>query len=109
MRNKTFLRGNAVADVRMLGESGNVGILRIAVDTGTKENKGSIFLNVKLFERSLRDVSYYNIGKGDTVFVEGRLSDDSYEAKDGTKIKSFEVIADSVVKVARPEKAGPSF
>lgn len=109
MRNKTFLKGNAVADVKMLGETGSVGVLRIAVDTGTKSNKKTMFINIKLFEKTLKDIDYYSIGKGDSVLVEGKLAEESFEAKDGTKIKSFEVIADSVTKIARPEQIGPSF
>lgn len=99
------LEGNVCQDVKKMSEK--LSIIRVADNSKEKDKEVTIYIDVKIFERTMKDVEYYEVKKGDRVIIEGRLVEDEFE-KDGIVTKKFAVIADSVKKLWR-KKVDSSF
>ena len=106
--NKVLLLGNLTRDpeLRYIPSGQAVTTFTIAVNrsyaasTGEKKEEVS-FLRIVVWGKSAENCNEY-LKKGSSVFVEGRLQSRSWEAQDGTKRSTVEVVAQSVQFLGRP-------
>jgi len=100
--NKVLLIGNLTRDpeLRYVPSGTAVGTFTVAVNrvytsqAGEKKEEAS-FIRVVVWGRRAEVCGEY-LAKGSPVFVEGRLQSRSWEAQDGQKRSTIEVIADNV-------------
>lgn len=105
--NRVFLIGNLTRDpeLRYLPSGQAVTSFTIAcnraytANTGEKKEEVS-FIRVVVWARRAEVCNEY-LKKGSPVFVEGRLQSRSWEAQDGTKRSSIEVVANNVQFLSR--------
>lgn len=100
MINRVVLVGRLTRDPELRNtNSGNaVCSFTVAVDNRTKNPDGTrsaSFINCVVFSQAADNVSKFT-RKGSLVGVEGRLSQRTFDRKDGTKGSTIEVICDSV-------------
>lgn len=105
--NRVFLIGNLTRDpeLRYLPSGQAVATFTIAVNrtytSGTGEKKeDTSFIRVVVWARRAEVCNEY-LRKGSPVFVEGRLQSRSWEAPDGAKRSSIEVVANNVQFLGR--------
>ncbi len=112
--NKILLIGNLTRDpeLRYIPSGQAVTTFTIAVNrtynsqSGEKKEEVS-FIRIVVWARRAEVCNEY-LKKGSPVFVEGRLQSRSWEAQDGTKRSTLEVIAQNVQFLSRGSKAeGP--
>lgn len=113
--NRVFLIGNLTRDpeLRYLPSGQAVTTFTLAVNrvytAGTGERKeDTSFIRVVVWARRAEVCNEF-LRKGSPVFVEGRLQSRTWEAQDGTKRSSIEVVANNVQFLGRPsrDKAEP--
>ncbi len=100
MINRVVLVGRLTRDpeLRKTNSGSSVTSFTVAVDNWGKDangNKTASFIPCTVFNQSAENVSKY-ARKGMLVGVEGRLSQRTYERKDGSKGSAIEIICDSV-------------
>jgi len=105
--NKVLLIGNLTRDpeLRYLPSGQAVATFTVAVNRVYKDNAGErkeevSFIRVVTWARRAEVCNEY-LKKGSPAFVEGRLQSRSWEAKDGTKRNTIEVIAQNVQFLGR--------
>ena len=93
--NKSFLIGRLTRDpeLRTTASGHFVTTFSLAVDRGYKNEVD--FIDIVCWQK-LAEIVADNLTKGRLVAVEGRLQIRSYEAKDGSKRRVAEVVADQV-------------
>ncbi|PIQ87371.1 MAG: single-stranded DNA-binding protein [Candidatus Omnitrophica bacterium CG11_big_fil_rev_8_21_14_0_20_45_26] len=112
--NKVLLLGNLTRDpeLRYIPSGQAVTTFSIAINrsytsqTGERKEEVS-FIRVVVWGRIAETCNEY-LKKGSQVFVEGRLQSRSWEAQDGTKRNTIEVVAQSVQFLSRGGKAQSS-
>ncbi len=67
----------------------------VASTTGKDDKKKTSWFNVVCFGKTAENVAA-TISKGDSVIVVGRMEQDEYTKKDGSKGKSTRLVADEV-------------
>ena len=108
--NSIVLVGNVVKEPKIFDtEKGNFGVVRIAVNSRRGDREDTLYIDVKLFGNTFNDLSYYEIGKGDRVQVDGRLVLEEFTNKEGTDVKLPAIVANSVVKFYKKAKEAASF
>ena len=112
--NRVFLIGNLTRDpeLRYLPSGQAVTTFTVAVNrvytAGTGERKEDVsFIRVVVWARRAEVCNEY-LRKGSPVFIEGRLQSRSWEAQDGTKRSSIEVVANNVQFLSRGTRAESS-
>lgn len=98
MNNNIIIHGRVGQEPELkFSNGGSMPILKFSVvDTyGKDDKKKSTWHNIVVFGKLAENVTN-TISKGTTVIVVGRLEQDEYTKKDGTKGKSVNVIADEV-------------
>lgn len=109
MLNKVILTGRLVADPEVVNTSSATAVVkvRIAVDRKGRE-KETDFFDCTAFGKTADFVSAY-FTKGRMVGLIGQLRVRSYDAKDGSKRKVWEIIIDDIHHLdSRPsENASP--
>lgn len=112
--NRVFILGNLTRDpeLRYIPSGQAVTTFTVAVNrsyvaaSGEKKEEVS-FIRVVVWGRHAEICNEY-LRKGSSVFVEGRLQSRSWDAPDGTKRSTIEVVSQSVQFVGRPVKqSGP--
>lgn len=105
--NRVFLIGNLTRDpeLRYLPSGQAVTTFTLAANrvytAGTGERKeDTSFIRIVVWARRAEVCNEY-LRKGSPVFVEGRLQSRSWEAQDGTKRSSIEVVANNVQFLSR--------
>ena len=105
--NRVFLIGNLTRDpeLRYIPSGQAVTTFTLAVNraytAGTGERKEETsFIRVVVWARRAEVCNEY-LRKGSPVFVEGRLQSRTWEAQDGTKRSSIEVVANNVQFLSR--------
>lgn len=100
--NKVFLLGNLTRDpeLKHTGTGTSVCNFSIATNRSYKGSDGDFkketsFFNIVVWGKTGENCAKY-LTKGKSVLVEGRLSNRSYEASDGTKKYITEIVADNV-------------
>ena len=100
--NKVFLIGNLTRDpeLRYIPSGSAVATFTVAVNrvyktqTGEKKEQAS-FIRIVVWGRRAEVCGEY-LSKGSPVFVEGRLQSREWEAQDGQKRSTIEVVADNI-------------
>lgn len=100
MLNRIIIIGRLVRDPELRHTPSGKAVTKftLAVDRDRPNAQGernADFIDVVAWDKQAENVVQY-LGKGRLVAVEGRLQVRSYEARDGTKRKAAEVIANSV-------------
>ena len=100
MTNQMFLLGRLVdkPEVKELESGKKVTNLTLAVQRSYKNQDGEYetdFVDCALWNHVAEAISEY-CKKGDLVAVRGRLETNTYEREDGTKAKSYQVVADKI-------------
>ena len=98
--NVTMLIGRLVKDAELKYTAGSgiaVSKITLAVDNYNSKTgeKGADFIPVVLYNKNAENVAQYT-QKGSQIAIEGRIKTGSYDAKDGTKRYTTEVIASKV-------------
>ena len=112
MINRVVLVGRLTRDpeLRNTTSGGAVCSFTLAVDNRGKAADGSktaSYIPCVVFSQQAENVAQF-VRKGSLVGVEGRLSQRSYDRKDGTKATVIEVLCDSVQFLERKEDGAPS-
>ena len=110
--NKVFLIGNLTRDpeLRYVPSGSAVATFTIAVNrvyktqTGEKKEQAS-FIRIVVWGRRAEVCGEY-LSKGSPLFVEGRLQSRDWEAQDGQKRNTVEVVADNIQFLRIGEKQG---
>ena len=93
-------------ELRMLGANGTPKCdLWVAVDRWNAGEKHTEWFNVTAWRR-LAEIVAEHVDKGSKVSITGHLRSDVYEAKDGSKRRSLQIVADEVRFLSRPRAAG---
>lgn len=77
--------------------------MSVACDDGYGDNKKTNYIPVTAFGKTAEFCANY-LGKGRLVAVQGRIQTGTYERQDGTKVNTFEVIAESVKGLDRAKE-----
>ena len=95
--NIAVLVGRLVADpsVKVAQSGTKVCTFRIACDDGWGENKHTSFLHVVTYGKRAETCEKY-LSKGRQVAVTGSIRTDSYENKEGRKVYTTDIIANTV-------------
>jgi single-strand DNA-binding protein len=107
MVNKTILYGFLVADpeVRNTKTGKCICSLRIAHKENYKDDsKDPLYISVDVWDKQGETCAKV-LKKGSSVIVDGRLTSDSYQNKDGQKVTKTFIVADKVSFVPRFEKS----
>jgi single-strand DNA-binding protein len=88
---------------------GNFGVATSSVwtDAAGQRQEKTEFHNIVVWGK-LADICGQYLHKGKKVFVEGRLQTREWEAQDGQKRRTTEIVADSMIMLDRPSGSGPS-
>lgn len=109
MLNKVVLIGRLTRDpeIRYTAANTPVASFTLAVNRNFKNKEGGYdadFINITAWRR-LAELISNTLQKGSLIAVTGRIQTSSYEAKDGTRRYTTDVVAD---EIAFLEKKGPS-
>jgi single-strand DNA-binding protein len=98
--NKVMIMGRLTRDpeLRYTPQGTAVSEIGVAINreftVGTERRKETTFVDVTLWKRQAEVVCQY-LKKGQPIFVEGRLSFDSWETQDGQKRSRLRVVAEN--------------
>jgi len=100
--NEVKFIGNLVKDPQIFeGQDGaKFGRMRIAVNTKIRDLEETLYIDVKINDYAMRDIEYFDVKKGNRVFVSGRLVQEEYNDADGREIRVVVVRADNIFKIA---------
>ena len=103
--NKIVLVGNLTRDWEMRKTQGGmaVGKTGIAVNRKSREKEETMFVDVVAFGQVAETLSKHT-GKGRPLLVEGRLSLQQWEDKDGNRRSKHEVVLDSFQFMGKSEE-----
>jgi single-strand DNA-binding protein len=110
--NRVILTGNLTRDpeLRSLPSGNSVCSLRVAVNTRRKDSSGEWIDKPNYFSVTVWGAQGDNcaryLSKGRPVAIDGRLEWREWEAKDGGKRESVEIVADSVQFLGGREDSG---
>jgi single-strand DNA-binding protein len=100
--NKVFIIGNLTRDpeLRTLPSGAPVVSFGVATNRTWKDKSGQKkedvqFHNVVVFGKQAEIVKQY-LGKGSSIFIEGRIQNRTWDAQDGTKRNKTEIIAERI-------------
>lgn len=109
--NKVFLIGNLTKDPEMRSTQSGVAVCNFTIavnrrfrnqQTGQQETD---FLNVVAW-RQLAELCSKYLAKGRKVAVTGSIQTRTYEAKDGSKRSTFDIVADEVEFLTQNQQGG---
>ena len=109
MLNKIILIGRLTKapELRHTKSEKAVCTFTLAVDSGFGDNKRTDFIDIVVWGKQGENCSKF-LDKGKLAAVEGRLQIRSYEAKDGGKRYTTEIVADSVTFLSPKSDAAPA-
>ena len=92
--NKIFLSGNIGQDpaIKMLKTGTKLAELSIAVSYKSKGEQTTDWFNVKAFGK-VADIIEQYMQKGDAIYIEGKLQNNSFTNAEGKKITKTDIIA----------------
>jgi single-strand DNA-binding protein len=107
MVNKIILVGRLGIDpeCRTTPQGKEVCRFRMATDSGFGESRKTEWHTVVCFDKQAQFCRNY-MRKGSLVYVEGRMTYGSYENKDGVKVNTAEVIANTVQSLGKNDNTG---
>jgi single-strand DNA-binding protein len=106
--NKVILIGNLTKDpdLRYTPNGQAVAVFTVAINRRYKSAAGEMvektdFVPVEVWRKQAESCKQY-LNKGSSVYVEGRLQTDSWEAEDGSKRSKMKVVANRVQFLGKP-------
>lgn len=95
--NKVLLIGNMTRDPELQYTSSGTAICKfdIAINRKWKDNQETTFLRIESWGKMAEFCKQY-FKQGRSIFVEGRIRMDQWEAKDGTKRKQYVIVAEQL-------------
>lgn len=87
-------------ELRYSGSQMAILTFSVADNYGKDDKKKTTWHNIVVFNKLAENVAN-SITKGDTVLITGRLEQEEFTKKDGTKGKSIKVVADEVAVSCR--------
>lgn len=109
--NKVILIGNVTRDLelRYTPNGQPVVVFSIAMNRRFRDQAGQVqervdFVPIEVWGKQAENCKQY-LAKGSSVFVEGRLQTDSWQAQDGTKRSKLKVVALMVQFLSRGAKS----
>ncbi len=109
LRNSVRLYGNVgkEPEVKTFENGNKVASFSLATSEKHKDQKGNLveettWHNLVVWGKSVDTIEKY-VNKGDKLFIEGRLTNRSYEAKDGTKKYITEIIVNEFLLAGSPK------
>lgn len=111
--NVTMLIGRLVKDAELRYTAGSgiaVSKITLAVDNYNSKTgeKGADFIPVVVYGKQAENLAQYTL-KGSQIAIEGRIKTGSYDAKDGTKRYTTEVIASKVQFLSKSNGASQNY
>lgn len=110
--NKVFIIGRLTADPQLRTTPSGMEVAAFGVatnrnwtDKSGEKKESTEFHNVVVWGKQANIVNQF-LGKGSTIFIEGRLQTRSWEGKDGQTRRTTEVIAERIQLGPRPSGAG---
>ncbi len=102
--NRVMLAGNLVRDPELRFTSSGIPVcsFSIAVNRVRSKDDAADFFNVSAW-RELGETIATHKKKGDPILLEGRLQYRTWEAEDGTKRSTVDVVADNVQFLGRSQ------
>jgi len=106
--NVVSLIGNLATEVELkeVGQEKHVAGFLLAIDRPSK-NGGADFVHISVWDRQGELCSEY-LAKGKRVGLEGRLRSRSWDAEDGSRRSTIEVVAHRVEFLSPPEGGPPA-
>lgn len=95
MLNSAILIGRLVRDPEIYGNDKIIVKMTLAVDKGFGDDKYTNYIPITAFGKTAEFCEKY-LAKGSLISVNGEIRTGTYEKKDGTKIKTFEVVANEL-------------
>lgn len=112
--NRAQIIGNLTRDPELRSTAsgqqvGNFGVATSSVwtDAAGQRQEKTEFHNIVVWGK-LAEICGQYLHKGKKVFVEGRLQTREWEAQDGQKRRTTEIVADSMIMLDRPSGQGGS-
>lgn len=95
--NKVLLIGNLTRDPELQYLPSGTALCKfdIAINRRFKDKDETTFLSIETWGKTAEFCKEY-LAKGRSVFIDGRIKIDSWDAQDGTKRKRYVIVADSV-------------
>ena len=113
--NKVFLMGNLTRDpeLRYMPSGAAVVSFGMAINRTFKSQDGeqkkeTCFVDINMFGRRAEVISEY-FSKGSSIFIEGRLRFEQWEAQDGQKRSKLVVVADNFEFLGSAQKGSEGF
>jgi single-strand DNA-binding protein len=102
--NRVVLAGNLVRDPELRFTSSGIPVcsFSIAVNRVRSKDEAVDFFNISAWRELGETIAQYK-KKGDPILVEGRLQYRTWEAEDGTKRSTVDVVADGVQFLGRSQ------
>jgi single-strand DNA-binding protein len=106
--NRVTLIGNLGAEPEKRVLEGGVSVVKLSVATSEsfKDEQGARISHTEwhtvILWRGLADMAEKYMHKGSLVCVEGKIRARSYEDKNGEKRVAYEIVADSVIMLDKP-------
>lgn len=112
--NTAVISGNLTKDPECKYTTGNppkpMAKFTVAINRRSGGEDRADFINVVCFnEKTVEYIKEY-IHKGDTVGVTGRIQTGSFENKEGIRVNTFDIVANSIEKLRspRPSEGSPA-
>ena len=119
--NKVLLLGNLTRDPQLSYTPNQTAVVDFGLATNRKwtgqdgnQREETCFVDCRAFGRQAENINKYLV-KGRLVFVEGRLTFDTWTAQDGTKrsrhrvtVETFQFLPGTGARAAAPSQAGQS-
>ena len=108
--NNITLIGNLGSDINVneFATDKRVGKVGLAYSSSFTNKKGereekTDWFNLTIWNKTCERMAA-QVGKGSRVLIEGRLTTNSYENKEGQQVKTVEIIVNSFQKIERAER-----
>lgn len=114
MLNRCVLIGRLTKDPELRYTQSGKGVctFTLAIDRNYGDKKQTDFIEIVVWGKMGENCANY-MSKGKLAAVDGQLTTRSYEAKDGHKVKVYEIVADQVrflsPKTAEDGRSAPAF
>jgi single-strand DNA-binding protein len=110
--NKVMLAGRLTRDVQLrytpsgsaVGEFG-LAVNRVFSDGSGQKREETCFVDIVVWKKQAETCQKY-LHKGSPAFIDGRLTFDSWEDKEGQKRSRLRVVAESVQFIGGPDRSG---
>ena len=106
--NQVVLVGRTTKDIELKYSQNQTAIARFSIAIDRGKDKGTDFINCIAFGRTAENMEKY-VKKGDQVALHGHISTGSYTNKQGQKVYTTDIIADSVEFIEPRKKNNDEF